>query len=333
MRLLRLFYYLPLLLFLTTCERALLADEPELNSLTVFDHFDQLLTEKYGMFEQKGVDWEALTDAARAELSTATPEDELAEVMGGLIAQLRDGHTYLETSDSVLYGYDYTQGAPLNFDFATLDLNYFRDPVTDIGVALSAVLDGNVGYLLIDTWEGFSPADMDALLAPLDDTRGLVVDIRPNAGGDPYLAGDLARRFTDEPVRAGTEYFKTGPDPEDFSPNNIDVTPVDTLNYLGRPVAILQGRHSYSASAVLLFSTDPMPQVRTFGELSGGGTGSVASTYLLNGWTLNFSVSDFIDHRGRRLDGGVEPDEAVIYRRGIGRDDVLEAALDWIDEQ
>jgi len=314
----------------TSCEKVLYRAQPEVNNLNVFDDFSKIFNEKYAMFEQKGVDWPVLSDSVRATIDATTTEVELGQKMGYMVARLRDGHTTLEAADE-FYGFDLLAGYEINLDINLL-ATYLAGGTEVFGEGekiLTSTLDDNVGYIFIEGFEGFTLADIDDALASVANTRGLIIDVRTNGGGDPNLAGDLARRFTATSYAAGTELFKTGPGANDFSPQEITVTPAtDGTTYLDKKVAILQGRPSFSATTTLIYLTDPNPNVVTFGGFSGGGSGSVTSGYLINGWVYNLSSSDFVDARGRRLDDGVAPDFPVeLDPTDAAKDEILEAAI------
>ena len=110
-------------LALNSCEKVFLKPEPELNNLEVFDDFSKIFLEKYGMFEQKGVDWPRLSDSVRATISAETSQVSLGGKMGYMVTQLRDGHTGLIAGDS-LYSFDLLGDAGFNFDFETWNALY-----------------------------------------------------------------------------------------------------------------------------------------------------------------------------------------------------------------
>ena len=309
----------------TACEKVAFQSETEINNLNVFDEFAQLFQEKYAMFEQKNVDWEMLTDSVRATIDGQTSQRELADKMGGLVKRLRDGHTSLTTGDAY-YSHELLDGYPLNFDTTRFV------PIPDLtdlsGGGYKTI--GDYGYIVIADFTAWAEAESEQALEALQDTEGLIIDVRVNGGGDPEVAADLAGRFTETAYFAGIEAFKTGPGPDDFSPSRITLRPTEGVSYTDKRVALLQARLSYSATTTLIYLSDPNPNVATFGSRSGGGTGSVASGYLINGWEWNMSVSDYEDTQGRKFDDGIEADFPVLDDLDTDEDEVIGAALDWL---
>jgi len=131
-------------------------------------------------------------------------------------------------------------------------------------VVQAQVIDDNIGYVFIESFQGWEATDLETILEPVKDTRGLIIDVRLNGGGDPNLSGLMARRLTETAYPCGTEFFKTGPGVNDFSSSEITVTPdAGGVTYLNKPVAILQARLSYSATTTLIYLTDPMVGLTT----------------------------------------------------------------------
>ena len=75
------------------------------------------------------------------------------------------------------------------------------------------VIGDNIGYLSIQSFDDWEAADLETLLEPVKDTRGLIIDVRLNGGGDPNLAGLIARRLTETAYPCGTEFSKQAPVP------------------------------------------------------------------------------------------------------------------------
>ena len=189
--------------------------------------------------------------------------------------------------------------------------------------------DNEIGYLWIPSWnEEISDDEIKQIFADLKDTKGLIFDMRLNTGGDPSLATKFASYFTDKPIDTGFERFKTGPGINDFSDSQVILQPASSNDKYLKEVRVLTDRNVYSASTTFLYSVDPIETIKTMGQRSGGGSGSVADGYLANGWYWGLSTSEFIDAKGRHLDDGVEPDISVaLDLTDTTKDEVVEAAI------
>ena len=238
---------------------------------------------------------------------------------------MRDAHSNLiqdKNDQNTLHaGFDILAGFPAGFNFEILANNYLGATINpniktlkggEIGFrAVWGPLnqDNEIGYLWIPSWNvEISDEEIEQIFTDLKDTKGLIFDQRLNGGGDPALATKVASYFTDKAINTGFERFKTGPNANDFSDSQVILQPSSSSNKYLKEVRVLTDRNVYSASTTFLYSVDPIETIKTMGQRSGGGSGSVADGYLANGWYWSLSTSEFIDINGRHLDDGVDPD-------------------------
>lgn len=330
----------------TSCERVFMAPNPGTDSVAVFDEYATLVKEKYAMLEFKAVDIDVLADSIRATITENTSPEELFEKVGTITLRLKDGHTVLiedqQKSNSLFAFFDLEAGYAPAFDGDILVNNYIGKSVNrgmktldgGEGEGFRAVWgtltqDTEIGYLWFPSWDiSMEDSELETIFSDLKDTKGLIVDQRQNGGGDPALATKVAAYFTDATISTGYERFKTGPGPNDFTDSPLSLEPVNSENRYLKPVAVLTDRLVYSASTTFLYSVDPLSQVFTLGQRSGGGSGSVADGYLANGWYWSMSTSEFIDAKGRHLDDGVDADIPVALDLGdMTQDELIERAI------
>ena len=77
------------------------------------------------------------------------------------------------------------------------------------------------------------------------------------------------------------------------------------------------------------------PNIKLFGDYSGGGLGLPTGGALPNGWTYRFSITRTIAIDGGNYENGVPPQERVLITpesTAQGIDNVIEAAADWIKQ-
>ena len=326
-------------LFISSCEKAFIEAAPNgSNQEEVFEEFWTTFNEKYAMFEFKGVDWQAEYDRIRPTISSNTSDAELFEIMGGMVQNLRDGHSDLtDLSRDSIKGFDILKGAPLNFNFEswvpylnsikTEELQFFQD-----SNSVYTTIEGNIGYIFIPTFNVDLPEDeINTILTHFKDTKGLIIDVRLNTGGSPEAATRLAGHFTDKEIATGFERFKIGPGANDFKDSPATSIPASENIYL-KPVMVLTNGLCYSATTTFIYQTNPLPQVKYIGSRTGGGSGSVADGFLSNGWKYSLSTSEFIDHEGRHLDDGFDPDiEVFMDDDNIEVDEVIQRAIEELN--
>ena len=73
-----------------------------------------------------------------------------------------------------------------------------------------------------------------------------------------------------------------------------------------------------------------LPQVRTMGDKTGGGSGFPYNSELPNGWLVRFSASRTLGVDYEQLEFGIEPDIPIAMKEtdaDAGKDTILEAAI------
>ncbi len=321
--------------FLSSCEKAFLEPSPNGENTVVFDEFWNLFNEKYAMFEVKNVDWKAVYDTKKALVTETTTKEELFEIMSDMVLLLKDGHTEIEdTERDLVRSYDILNGAPINTDLEiliahlnTIKTEDFQTFMQDNSVY--TLLDGNIGYIQIPTFDvELTEEEINTMLTHFKDTKGLIIDVRDNTGGDPAGAALLASHLTDKEESTGLERFKTGPGQADFSDSPAFNKPSGGTRYT-KPIKVLTNGLCFSATTTFIYQTNPSSHVTFIGSRTGGGSGSVADGLLSNGWKYALSTSEFIDYEGRHLDNGFDPDiEVWLDENTTDIDEVLQKAID-----
>jgi len=336
-------YILSLVLFsflMASCEKAFIETAPNgSNQEEVFEEFWTTFNEKYAMFDFKGVNWQAEYDRNRPLVSVNTSDAELFEIMGNMVTKLRDGHSDLtDFSRDTIKTFDILGDIPLNFNFEswvpyintlkTEELLFFQD-----SNSVYTTLEGNIGYIFIPTFNVDLPEEeINTILTHFKDTKGLIIDVRLNGGGSPEASTRLAGHFTAKEIVTGFERFKIGPGANDFKDSPATSIPASENIYL-KPVMVLTNRLCYSATTTFIYQTNPLDHVKYIGSRTGGGSGSVADGFLANGWKYSLSTSEFIDHEGRHLDDGFDPDiEVFMDDMNIEVDEVIQRAIEEIND-
>ena len=80
---------------------------------------------------------------------------------------------------------------------------------------------GDIGYIRVDTlssaaFADITDADIDAMISTYTSADGLILDIRPNNGGDETIARRFASHFTDTQRTYGYTKTRNGPQPRRF---------------------------------------------------------------------------------------------------------------------
>ena len=293
----------------------------------------KIVDEHYCFFNEKaeeyGLDWWEKFEEYRQDLTRDMNHEQLFEVCGNLLAELRDGHVNLYAAHDVARYWKWFEDYPANFS-DSLQRRYLG---TDYRIASGMkykILDDNIGYLYCASFDT-EPGDgnLSEIFRYLAACDGLIVDVRNNSGGMLTAAEKLASCFTNEERTVGYISHKTGPGHESFSsPQPIKMKPAEGYRWQ-KQVAVLTNRSCYSAANSFVMYMKACPNVFTIGDRTGGGAGLPFLSELPNGWTVRFSACPMYNTQMECTETGIEPDVKVDitaedYRKGD--DTILETA-------
>jgi C-terminal processing protease CtpA/Prc len=205
------------------------------------------------------------------------------------------------------------------------------------------------GVLLVelDTFdEPRVPAAFAELLAGLDPSRlrGLILDVRRNAGGDTPIAMRVISHLISEPLE--TSSWKTpmhiaahrawGRPEVWFHGRPQAVQPATEPVYLG-PLVVLTSAYTYSAAEDFLVPLRHSGRAILIGQRTGGSTGQPLKVYLPGGGSLRVCSKRDTFPDGAELVGvGIAPDiEVTRSIRDVvrGRDPVLARAVELLTRE
>ena len=179
-----------------------------------------------------------------------------------------------------------------------------RDPISRV-----EVIDGNIGYIRLETFSKPAIQAMDRALKELKEkkVKGLIIDLRGNPGGLLKVACSLVSRFIPE----GELVVSTSGRIKEI---NNEMKAVSCPKTLDLPVVILVNK--FSASASEIFSGCLKDHRRAV--LVGGktyGKGSIQRVMKLpNDGALKFTVGKYLTPSKRQINEvGVEPDIKVEF--------------------
>lgn len=300
-----------------------------------FDALWQILDERYCFFAAKDVDWDEVYARYAPRVSEKMSNEALFQLMDEMLKELKDGHVNLSSAFNVARYTDWYDDYPRNFyiDLIEHDNYLGRDYKIASGLKYKVFKD-NIGYVYYNSFSaGVGSGNLNEVLKYLLTCEGIIIDVRNNGGGMLTNSEKLASPFMKEKTLVGYMQHKTGKGHNDFSkPYEKHVEPFEGLSYL-KKVVVLTNRRTYSAANDFVSAMRYAPNVKIFGDRTGGGGGMPFSSELPNGWSVRFSASPLLDRDMQQTEFGIEPDKKCSVTeedRNNNIDPIIEAAKEYI---
>lgn len=294
-----------------------------------FEELWKIIDERYCFLEYKEIDWDGIYTQYQKYIYDGMTDDELFNILGRMLAELKDGHVNLYSDSEVTYYTSWFDDYPRNFSEILL-MNYLGMKYRSEGSIRYIILPENIGYIYCANFsETMNNERLNSILNDMTDCNGLIIDMRNNSGGSISNAVLLASHFTDKKVLTGYIQHKTDKGHNSFStPKAIHIDPTSGV-YWSKPVVVLSNRQTFSAGNYFVNVMRYFPQVTTVGDITGGGSGLPFTSELPNGWGVRFSSSPHFDADMNQMEFGIEPEHPVNLKPGDeekGIDTIIEKA-------
>jgi carboxyl-terminal processing protease len=237
------------------------AESEPFQAESLFEEVWSTLDSGYALFGVKSVDWDALHDIYRLQISSDTSEAELFTILTTMLGHLNDTHVML-IAESL--GRDFSAGnlgvyfRELGFAGALAKLadrplpeHYFKAPprVSEDSVFLTGWVGEGIGYIHFGAFNDSqgSADNIDRILSEFSEARALIVDVRNNSGGDDQVGKAIADRFADRRRLYMVTRDRKGPRHDDFAEARYwHLEPA--AQTFTQPVVLLINRFSVSAA-------------------------------------------------------------------------------------
>jgi hypothetical protein len=269
----------------------------------------QAIADHYSHRDLLGIDWPALVRMHHYRRHEAPSPGAFALAVANVLTTAHDAHITVVYRGTTLA--THRRDVQPNYDgrsvFAVLP------NLTPVGrTALRARSDDGIGYLFVGSFAREHAEDIELILQTLRsfrDCKGIVLDVRTNAGGDE----DLARRVA-APFVAGERVYaqhrvRDAAAEHGFQPVQQrrirGASPVDRFH---GPVAVLMGPYNMSSCEAFLLMMKQAENAFLVGEKSYGSSGNPQPHELLPGLTVLLPSWQAQTPDGKALEGqGVSP--------------------------
>lgn len=316
-----------------------------------FEHLWNVYNTYYAFFEEKEVDWQAVYSEYRPRITELTTEKELLNVFKDMLNPLLDGHVRLIKDGENAVQLDRRvcrfarkfNGKLKDFHNNTMTVlqnNGFNPPkdvfriydYEELGLDFlyHYTLSDRLGYLrIVDCRDHL--VLFDDLLSRMENTKGLIIDLRYNLGGD--VDKEMAGRFVKKQRVYG---YKVQKGATGFSKHQPLTVKPQGHTY-SQPVVLLVSDATFSAAEGFVLALSGENHVTIVGTSTGGYFSDVYNYRLPNGMNTYLSHQQYYTVDSVLLeDKGVTPDiriENTLEDFHAGRDPLIDKAISLLNGQ
>ena len=300
-----------------------------------FDALKQELAQGYSYYDLRGIDWAKLFGEHEAAILAAKTTRAWARAAANMLETTQDLHLRLEFS-----GTAFPAGRraidPL-YRERLLDRYLVSQPVGARG--RRGLASDGIGYLMVESWSNANDIDaIEEALPALKDCKALVVDVRPNSGGDESLAQRIAAWFVEGTKVYGKDRFRTGPGKDGFGEvlDRSVTGNADAAKRLSMPIAVLTSRYVMSSNESFVLMMRQAKDCTVVGQKTYGSSGNPKPHELPNGVRLVLPSWQDLRPDGSCFEGeGLAPDVEVpaVPKDFEEKDPILEKALGILREK
>lgn len=322
-----------MVLLIVSCKKGLIKTGQSNDPLVIYNQASNFIKTHSAFIKVKQINWDSISKIYQTKIYTGMSDDSLYNVINSLLLTLEDGHALLYYRNKTVTVWDYTKGYPINFDKPLL-LEYYWQNAQKIG-PFTATVFNNVGYVYYPSFtDKIEDNHMDNLIDFIANTKGLIIDIRNNGGGDGSNTSTMLSRFIEKETYMGKQLVKSGPGYHDFMESKFTLQPsASNKKYLNKKIVVLTNRGNASSAAFFAGFAKVLPNVISVGDRTGGAGGVGTSMQLGNGWQIVVSATIGIDANQNIIENGIEPNVKVNQTSADSlqhKDAILEAALKLI---
>lgn len=214
--------------------------------------------------------------------------------------------------------------------------DYYKEQLCSYGIFPGT----NIGYIYVwGWWSATVQEQFYNAVENLMNTEGLILDFRFNDGGDMFLSDPGLSLLFDTSVSTIDFGVRCSPNHQEMCPENKPnsyIIPGQSPGYQ-KPIAVLTGPGAISSGDQVALRLKYHPRARFFGKSTSTAFNYPNHYFPGFGWYLSLAVADayeinnpgvYLTHKEFDVDETVWLSKELVRQ---GRDDVVEAAICWID--
>jgi hypothetical protein len=290
-----------------SCSRILVKPNKDASPKACFNQVWQTMNDKFVLFDYKNVNWDSVKTVFEPQVSDNMTDKQLFDLLAKVIGSVRDGHSSLYAPLDT-FRYLFYEGYPKNFDSAFVDAKYCKaNNFKESETIKYGILNSNIGYMYYPSFsKELTQKALDSVFKSFSSTKGLIIDIRDNTGGDKDNIYRLLEHIVTTETKLGSATEKKDAGKNSFTEaTQITISPKG-ISYLNK-VVILTNRKVFSSANIFSGLASQLPNVKLIGAITGGGSALPTSNDLPNGWRYRYSSSEVRLANGARFEDGVLP--------------------------
>lgn len=291
----------------------------------------QTLAERYSYYDLRVADWKQLEKEHGKAVLAAKTDRGFAMAAANMLQPTADLHLYFRIGEQT-FGTGSRAVDPL-FRRQLLD-RYVRVAPAGPQALAGRTADG-IGYLMVGTWtKEVDPEVIGGAITELADTRAMIVDARPNSGGDETLAQQVAAWFVTGTRTYAKNRFRERAGQDGFGPVIERVITGHGANrHYDKPIAVLTSRYVMSSNESFVMMLQQADDCVLVGQPTFGSSGNPRPFELGNDVTVFVPTWQDLRLDGSVIEGeGIAPDTFVPCTPSDleSRDPILEQALELL---
>ena len=289
----------------------------------------KVLADSYSYYDLRVHAWDKLFRDHEAAIVGAKTTHSWTSAVAKMLAATEDIHLHLRFGEQTFA--TGTRAIDSLYRSSLVPHYVYVRPAGDNG--LQGRTDDGIGYLMIPAWE--NPKDTDAIeqaLPALRNCKALIIDVRPNSGGDELLAQRIAAWFVEGTKVYGKDRYRVRPGKDGFGPilERTVTGNTDADKRMNVPIVVLTSRYVMSSNESFVLMLRQAKDCTVVGQRTFGSSGNPKPHELPNGVTVVVPSWQDLRPDGTCFEGeGLAPDvEVEVDPKDLDkRDPILEKAL------
>lgn len=291
----------------------------------------QALASSYSHRELRVKDWKKLEKEHTPRVLAARTDRGFAAAVAAMLEPTEDLHLYFRLGEQV-FG---TGRRAVDSLWRRERIEQHMKVAPAGPQALAGRSADGIGYLMIAAWnEQVDPNVIGMAITELMDTKAMVIDARPNAGGDETLALQVAAWFVEGTRTYAKNRYRERAGKDGFGRVlERQITGNGENRRYAGPIVVLTSRYVMSSNESFVMMLRQAPDCVVVGQNTFGSSGNPKPVDLGNGVTALIPSWQDLQLDGTPFEGvGLAPDVAVACtaRDLETRDPILERGLELL---